>query len=128
MKSLSYVGAAVLALAFCLISRPMLAAQPQSQSQDKPKAFAASPTNMTEQEIRGEGTFLQRCQLCHLAREAKKSFGPSLKGVMKDGSPTRERVVRAFISAGVPDKMPGFQYGLSPTEFDDLMAYLKTLQ
>src|SRR5690349_9672000 len=128
MKHVSYSQAFAFALAISLILGPTLSAQGQSRSQDKPKAFPSSPTNMTEQQIRGEGIFLQRCQLCHLRREAKKSFGPDLKGVMKDGSPARERVVRLFISSGVPDKMPGFQYGFSPAEFDDLIAYLKTLQ
>jgi len=38
----------------------------------------------------------------------------------------KERAVREIILKGGP-RMPGFQYGLTPNEVDDLVAYLKTL-
>ena len=117
-----------LSLAICLL---LLAGSVPAQSQDKPQAAASPKANphLSEQEIRGEGLFLQRCSLCHLDKVVKpyKSFGPSLAGILKGASPAKERTIRLFISTGVPDKMPGFQYGLSPDDFNDLIAYLKTL-
>lgn len=105
----------------------------QSQTAQSQKHAASAATtpgqHMTAQEIRGEGLFLQRCSLCHLDKTVKpyKSFGPSLTGRLKGASPAKEKGFRLLISSGVPDKMPGFQYALNPDEFDDLIAYLKTL-
>ncbi len=101
----------------------------QAQSPQAPPSGTSSRPHLSEQEIRGEGIFLQRCSLCHLDKVVKpyKSFGPSLAGVLKGGAPAKERAIRQFISVEVPDKMPGFQYGLSPDDFNDLIAYLKTL-
>ena len=83
-----------------------------------------------DQATRGEGLFLQRCSLCHLARKLKfgspPTLGPSLKGAFKGATPDTERALRRFILKGGPD-MPGFQYSLEPKEMDDLVSYLKTL-
>ena len=79
---------------------------------------------------RGEGLFLQRCSICHLPRKLKFGsppvIGPSLSGQFKDASPEQMKSLRSFILKGGPD-MPGFQYGLEPSEVDDLVSYLKTL-
>ena len=86
---------------------------------------------LNEQQKRGEGLFLQRCSVCHVAKVLKKthpSFGPSLSGLLRDEktAPEKEKFARQFILNGGPN-MPGFQYGLEPKEIDDLNAYLKTL-
>lgn len=79
-------------------------------------------------DFRGEGLFFQRCSLCHLGEWRKAgeiaSYAPSLKGVLKD--PSREQAVRMFVQNGSVN-MPGFRQTFTPTQFEDLMAYLKTL-
>jgi mono/diheme cytochrome c family protein len=96
------------------------------QSKDAP-----SPIPLTESEVRGEGVFFQRCSVCHLpkrptakASQTAPSPGPSLKGILKVGSGGKEVVIREIIKQGTAG-MPGFQYGLSPEEMNELIAYLK---
>jgi mono/diheme cytochrome c family protein len=79
--------------------------------------------------FRGEGFFEQKCGVCHLGRWRKagqlKPFF-SLSGVMKDTSKDREMAVREQIQRGSIN-MPGFKDAFTPSEFEDLIAYLKTL-
>jgi mono/diheme cytochrome c family protein len=81
----------------------------------------------------GEALFVQRCALCHLSPDGWRksglapSIGPSLNGILKDGSPEREAAVRERIRMG-SQAMPGFQYGLDPKQLDRVIAYLKTLR
>ncbi len=79
---------------------------------------------------RGEAWFYQRCSLCHMGRivkdETYEPMAPSLDGLLKDAPPGREKVVREQIQQGSL-RMPGFRYNFTPAEFDELMAYLKTL-
>ena len=79
---------------------------------------------------RGEAWFYQRCSLCHMGRIVKddkyEPMAPRLDGVLKNATPDREKVVRGFIQQGSL-RMPGFRYNLTPAEFEELMAYLKTL-
>lgn len=81
----------------------------------------------------GHALFVQRCALCHLSPDGWRksglapSIGPSLTGVLKDGSPEREAAVRERIRLG-SQAMPGFQYGLDPQQLDRVIAYLKTLR
>jgi mono/diheme cytochrome c family protein len=88
---------------------------------------SAAP-RLNPQESSGEGLFLQHCALCHSAKLVKphKSVGPSLSGVLKDASPDQEKAIRQFILTGT-ENMPGFRYGLKPSELDDIIAYLKVL-
>lgn len=99
-------------------------------AQDKPAQPRSAAAQLSEQERRGEGFFLQRCSLCHLPRKLKFGsppvIGPSLAGLFRDATPEQMKVLRGFILKGGPN-MPGFQYGLEPREIDDLIAYLKTL-
>jgi hypothetical protein len=46
--------------------------------------------------------------------------------VFKNASPEREKAVRTLIERGSP-RMPGFQYSFTPAEFEELIAYMKTL-
>ena len=80
--------------------------------------------------FRGEGWFQQNCAVCHVGRWRKQgqlqSFAPTLTGVLKDRSPEREAAVREYIRRGSAN-MPGFLNAFTPTEFDELIAYLRTL-
>jgi mono/diheme cytochrome c family protein len=108
----------------------VLAASAYLPAQDKPVAALPAAEKLNEQEMRGEGLFLQRCSLCHLPRKLKFGsppvVGPSLSGQFKDSNPDQQKTLRGFILKGGPD-MPGFQYGLEAKEVDDLIAFLKTL-
>lgn len=101
-----------------------------AQSDSSTKRSDLAP-NYTEQQWRGEGLFLQRCSICHLAKKIKNvgsppTVGPNLTGVFtNDMSPDQEKSLRQFILKGSPN-MPGFQYGLTAKDIDDLIAYLKT--
>jgi mono/diheme cytochrome c family protein len=80
--------------------------------------------------FRGEGWFQQQCAVCHSGRWRKQGqlqpYAPPLTGVLKNADTAREKVVRAFIEAG-SQNMPGFRNTFTATEFDELIAYLKTL-
>jgi mono/diheme cytochrome c family protein len=79
---------------------------------------------------RGEAWFYQRCSLCHMGRIVKddtyKPMSPSLEGILRNAPPDKERQVRERIQRG-SQKMPGFRYNFTPAEFEELVAYLKTL-
>jgi len=79
---------------------------------------------------RGEAWFYQRCSLCHVGRIVKddtyEPMAPKLDGLLKVAAPDREKLVREQILRGSL-RMPGFRYNLTPAEFEELMAYLKTL-
>ena len=116
----------VLIAAFWMV----LPASVSTQSQQAPK------TADKETVARGQAWFYQRCALCHLGRivkdEAYKPMAPSLSGLFKDAQPSREADVREMIQTGTlsltaPLRMPGFKYGLSSKQLDELIAYLKTL-
>ena len=76
---------------------------------------------------RGEAVFSRHCQICHLGRPSKTSplIGRNLRGILKNVKPEQEAAVREFIRKG-SDKMPSYQYTLTPAEIEDLMGYLKT--
>jgi hypothetical protein len=48
------------------------------------------------------------------------------KLTLKNATPAREKAVRDQIQRGSP-RMPGFQYTFTPAEFEELIAYMKTL-
>jgi len=101
-------------------------------------AFTQSPlqssppraTSESDAVKRGEAWFYQRCSLCHMGRIVKddtyESMAPSLEGILKDAPSDREQLVRETIQQGMR-RMPGFRYNFTPTEFEELIAYLKTL-
>jgi mono/diheme cytochrome c family protein len=80
--------------------------------------------------MRGEAWFYQRCSLCHMGRIVKddtyQPMAPRLTGVLKNATPQRDAAVREKVQQGSL-RMPGFRYNLTPAEFEELMAYLKTL-
>jgi len=95
-------------------------------AQSPPAAQAADSATIE----RGQEWFYQRCSLCHLGRvlknETHEPMAPTLNGVLKDASAAREAAVREQIAEGSL-RMPGFRHGLTAQEFEELMAYLKTL-
>lgn len=80
--------------------------------------------------FRGEGWFQQNCTVCHVGRWRKQgqlqSFAPPLTGLLKDRSAETEAAFREYIRRGSPN-MPGFANAFTPAEFEELIAYLKTL-
>jgi cytochrome c2 len=93
-------------------------------------SYAQESAASRAQVERGEAWFYQRCSLCHMGRIVKdNTYEPMtapLTGVLEDTSPAREQFVRAYIQQGSA-MMPGFRYSFSEQEFEELMAYLKTL-
>ena len=113
-----------------MVMPAVLPAQSQQSSSSAP-----APTLNDEQRA-GRRVFLQQCAYCHLPRNRNEkstaegtAIGQVFKGwpLLREGKPLSEQVVRTFILQGVPQKMPGFQYGLEPEEIDNIIAYLKTL-
>jgi mono/diheme cytochrome c family protein len=84
---------------------------------------------LSAEELQGKKLFMQRCSVCHLPPLYRppelKPYGPLLNGYLRN--PQFEARARKAINDGTP-RMPGFQYGLSKDEIDDVIAYLKTLK
>jgi mono/diheme cytochrome c family protein len=102
-----------------------------------PLSPAQSPSpasSLNPQQWSGRRLFLQNCALCHLSEPdnpkstAKGSaYGGDLSGLFNGQRPMTEEAVQAFILRGLPNRMPGFQYGLKRQEIDTIIAYLRTL-
>lgn len=84
----------------------------------------------TDQQKSGEAIFYRSCTFCHVFSAQKKALIPQylskteLVGLYKDPLITDD-AVRDVILKGMPGRMPSWQYGLTPKEIDDLIAYLK---
>jgi mono/diheme cytochrome c family protein len=100
---------------------------PSVSAQSPPPAQSATASETAK---RGEAWFYQRCSLCHMGRIVKddtyQPMAPRLNGVLRNAAPEREKLVRELIQRGSP-RMPGFRYNFTPAEFEELVAYLKTL-
>ena len=116
MNVRTVVSAVAVVLLTLLLGSPLAAQQP------------ASP-KLSPQETHGEMLFFQRCSLCHLpplvgpADSARLPFGPLLYGFM-DTPRNADRARQVIMIGGA--QMPGFQYGLSASEVDDVVAFLKS--
>jgi len=109
--------ALVSAFALLLLDVGMSAQQPP-----RPGTTAASVQS-------GKKLFVQRCSVCHmppLGAGEPRSYAKSLAGVVKNKE--AEAAARDIIQKGLPTLMPGFQYGLTSTEIDHIVAYLSTLK
>ena len=100
-------------------------------AQTSQASASKASSSLNDQEMRGEGLFLQRCSLCHLPQARRQvpssqPYGPYLASLLKNAGAEKEKAVREIILKGGP-RMPGFQYGLTTKEIDDLIAYLKIL-
>ena len=86
---------------------------------------------LSGKELAGKKLFLQRCSLCHMPALNEpwdpdpQPYGPKLNGFVK-GTETETRA-RLAIRNGTP-RMPGFQYGLTAEEIENIIAYLKVFQ
>jgi mono/diheme cytochrome c family protein len=77
----------------------------------------------------GKRLFVQRCSVCHLPALGPgqpRSVARALNGLVK--SPETEAAARVIIQRGIPQRMPGFQYGLDAADIDRIVAYLRTLK
>jgi mono/diheme cytochrome c family protein len=119
MKRVFWSKAAAIALA--------IAAAAVVHPRDGSSQTAAAPAS-ADAVRRGEAWFYQRCSLCHMGRIVKddvyEPMAPKL--TLKNATPAREKAVRDQIQRGSP-RMPGFQYTFTPAEFEELIAYMKTL-
>jgi mono/diheme cytochrome c family protein len=83
---------------------------------------AEKPLN-DEQKL-GQRIFQQRCGICHApARPGFQMYGPFLYKDLINGS---EDAIKEMIRTGT-SKMPGFKFGLQPSEIDAIVEYLKTV-
>ena len=88
-------------------------------AQQMPRNGDLKPT-----EVLGRRVFQQRCGVCHTAPAITSGvYGPVLYKDLVEGN---EDSVRRFIMNG-SKRMPGFKYGLEPSEVDAVIAYLKTV-
>ena len=76
--------------------------------------------------FRGRVLWVQKCAFCHdgLGQPTYKTMGPWLdQDLVKTMT---DDAVRVLIQYGTA-RMPGFRYGLSPSQVDDLLNFLKTV-
>ena len=85
-------------------------------------AQSSSPA-LTPTQKQGRRLFDQRCSVCHTAPTVNsRLYGPRLTKEMIAGN---EDAVRQQIMNG-SERMPGFRYGLTQTEINAIIEYLKT--
>ena len=129
MKRWHHTVAALVFIGACWLGVPP-AVSTQSRVPMFPVWNDPSTWNLAAPAARGEAWFYQRCSLCHVGRIVKddtyEPMGPRLDGVLKEAAPDREKLIREQIQRGSL-RMPGFRYNFTPAEFEELMAYLKTL-
>ena len=100
----------------------------QEQARSAVVAPAKGPV-LSPQEKHGEMLFFQRCALCHLpplvgaSDGARLPFGPLLYGYM-DNARNEARVRTVIMEGGA--QMPGFKYGLTASQIDDIVSYMRT--
>jgi mono/diheme cytochrome c family protein len=87
--------------------------------------FASSASAQASSD-RGAAIFRKSCSVCHSIRSRETKVGPSLYGVLREGSGHTEEAVRQAIANG-KGTMPDFKEKLDPHEIDDLPEYLRTL-
>jgi len=90
-------------------------------------SFAQSNSSAPQTAVQklGQRVFEQRCPVCHTQPALNsRRYGPALsKGLVE----SNEDMIRQVIVDGVPGRMPGFKYGLTASEIDAIIAYLKTV-
>jgi mono/diheme cytochrome c family protein len=114
------ISSAIRVVAFVALSIPALSVAAQAQR------AAGSGPELSDVQKTGKRIFQQRCSVCHAkVLGAPKQYGPALYGDMIEDNEGR---IKQFIVEGSPGKMPGFKYGLDPSEIDAIIAYLKTVE
>jgi mono/diheme cytochrome c family protein len=82
--------------------------------------------SLTAQQQLGRGIFQQRCAVCHTQPMViSKQYGPFLS---RDKVVGREGAVRSTIMDGETGLMPGFRYGMEPSQVEAIIEYLKTVE
>jgi mono/diheme cytochrome c family protein len=72
----------------------------------------------------GQRVFQQRCGICHApARPGFQMYGPYLYKDLVNGS---EDAIKEIIRSG-SSKMPGFKFGMQPSDINAIVEYLKTV-
>ncbi len=92
--------------------------------------FALAPMAVGADAAKGKELF-RGCAGCHTYDTDARKAGPSLrtlfgKVTLRNGNRTSEENVRTLILDGF-NRMPSYRYQFRPEEFDDLLAFLKTL-
>jgi mono/diheme cytochrome c family protein len=81
---------------------------------------------LSDEQKLGQRIFQQRCSICHaLPMVISKPYGPLLNKEIVQG---REASVRTTIMEGVTGFMPGFRYGMEPSDVKAIIEYLKTVE
>lgn len=65
--------------------------------------------------------------MCHISTAQKRELkivSTELLGLFTKPN-VSEQVVRQLVQAGIPQRMPSFQYTLNASELNDLIAYLR---
>jgi len=81
---------------------------------------------LTKDQKRGQDLFQQHCSVCHshFVLTNPKSYGPRLSEDVVAGN---EETVKQTILDGRPGLMPGFKYGLTSSQVDSIIKFLKTV-
>jgi len=118
----------LLALLTFLACGPPVSAQQSNTT----SAYASGPDttqklmSLTPSQREGAYLFKQRCNLCH-GPTSMSGFKPYGGRLTKDMVEEHEDVVRKVIMDGTP-RMPGFRYGLSASQVNMVVDYIKTLE
>ena len=105
------------AIVLLLLAFPLAGAAQQDKS--------SSTVSLNDTQALGRRVFQQRCAVCHTeSTPGARRYGPVLYKELVIGN---EDAIRTLISNGSKDKMPGFKYGLEPSEIDAIVEYLKTV-
>ena len=81
---------------------------------------------LNEHQQLGQRIFQQRCAVCHTPPMViSKLYGPFLSREKIIG---REGAVRSTIMDGETGLMPGFRFGIEPSQVEDIIEYLKTIE
>lgn len=88
------------------------------------ESSARKTIDLTPTQLLGRRIFQQRCGVCHTQPTPGSAiYGVSLYKDLVDGN---EDMIRDYIRNG-SKRMPGFKYGLEPSEIDAIVEYLKTV-
>lgn len=89
---------------------------------------AVTAQDLSNSQFTGKKLFLQRCSMCHMPAPSQQldpalpTYGPKLEGFIQDTA-TENRARSAIVDG--TQRMPGFKYGLTENEIDQIVAYLK---
>ena len=82
-------------------------------------------SSLNDTQKQGRLLFQQRCPICHsTVMITRRPYAPILFKGRVEGN---EDYVRQRIENGQPGRMPAFKYGLSSSEINAIIEYLKTV-